>query len=162
MRMRPLPIFEPGDAPTSTWGGTMLGILKSCKHPDQAWKLAEFLYFSREGIQARRRTGNILPPVKSMWKDEIYQRPDPYFGGQRIEALYAELAEQIPARYMTPATPIANAILSYVVHKAENYVDTHGTDGLEAACRGWLHEGTEDLERRIAHGRFDDDAAAQK
>lgn len=157
MRMRPLPIFDPGDARTSTWGGTMLAILKSCKRPDEAWKLAEFLYFSREGIESRRRTSQILPPVKAMWQDEAYQRPDPYFGGQRVEALYAELANEIPDHCITPATTIANAILSYVVQRAQKYVETRGTDGLEAACRVWLHEGARDLARRIAHGRYEED-----
>jgi len=155
MRMRPLPIFDPGDARTSTWGGTMLAILKSCKHPDQAWDLAEFVYLSREGLEARRRTTEILPPVKSLWKDEIYQRPDPYFGGQREEALFVELADEIPERYVTPASTIANAIVAFVMTRAENYVETRGTDGLEDACRGWLHRGAVDLQRRIDHGRFD-------
>jgi ABC-type glycerol-3-phosphate transport system substrate-binding protein len=156
MRMRPLPIFEPKDAPTSTWGGTMLGILKSSKHKDEAWQLAQFLYFSREGIEARRRETDILPPVTSFWDDEYYQRPDPYFGGQKVDALYVELARQIPDRYVTPATPIASAILSVALHRACNYVKSNGTDGLEAACQEWLKEGAQDLQRRIDHGRFDD------
>src|SRR5262249_13979871 len=45
MRMMPLPRFDPTDSPTCTWGGTMMAIPRACKHPDDAWKLLEFLNF---------------------------------------------------------------------------------------------------------------------
>ena len=83
VRMMPLPKFDPTDAPTSTWGGTMIGITKACRHPDAAWKLIVFLYFSDEGLAARRKISDILPPVTSVWNEPRYHEPDPYFGGQK-------------------------------------------------------------------------------
>ena len=46
-----VPVFDPTDKPTSTWGGTMIGITKACRTPDLAWKLIEYLYFSDDGIR---------------------------------------------------------------------------------------------------------------
>ena len=155
MRMRALPTFAAGDSPTSTWGGTMLGILKSCPQKDRAWELAQFLYFSRDGMKARQRETDILPPVRSIWSDEIYQRPDPYFGGQKVDALYVELADQIPEHYVTPASPMASAILCVVLINACSYVDAHGSDGLQTACQKWLDQAAAELQRRIDHARFD-------
>ncbi len=54
LRMMPLPVFDPSDAPTSTWGGTMIGISKNSPNPDLAWKAIELIYLSKEGIEARR------------------------------------------------------------------------------------------------------------
>ena len=102
-----MPIFEPGDAPTSTWGGTMIGIPRNCEKPKASWKLIEFLYFSDAGIAARRKYSTILPPVITAWDDPIYQRGDPYFGGQQVDQLFIELAKELPARYVTPATSTA-------------------------------------------------------
>jgi len=100
MRMMPLPKFDPTDAPTTTWGGTMIGITKACRHPDAAWKLIEFLYFSDEGLAARRRISDILPPVKSVWNEPRYHQPDPYFA-LPINALYWHWTHYHPF----PATP---------------------------------------------------------
>ena len=47
----------------------MIGITKACRNPDAAWKLIEFLYFSDEGLAARRKISDILPPVTSVWNE---------------------------------------------------------------------------------------------
>jgi arabinosaccharide transport system substrate-binding protein len=157
MRMMPMPIFEPGDARTATWGGTMMGIPRNCKDPQSAWKLIEFLYLSKEGLAARRQYSSILPPVITLWDDPVYQRGDPYFGGQQTDLLYIEMAKELPARYITPATAIANGYLSKVIVDAANFVRDHPGehDALVARCRTWLTGIAGDLRRRIEHGKFE-------
>jgi ABC-type glycerol-3-phosphate transport system substrate-binding protein len=155
LRMMPLPRFDPTDIPTSTSGGTMIGITRNCPHPDQAWKLIEFLYLSRTGLEARQRVTNILPPVMDWWDQPIYHRADPYFGGQKIDELYIELARQIPKRYVTPETVIAQSELGVALSRAVAYVEEHGTDGLEAVCQRWLDLAASDLKARVKHNRFE-------
>jgi arabinosaccharide transport system substrate-binding protein len=156
MRMMPMPIFEPGDARTATWGGTMIGIPRNARDPEGAWKLIEFLYFSNEGIAARRQYSSILPPVITAWDDPIYRRPDPYFGGQQIDLLYIELAKELPERYVTPATAIAAAALTKVLLDAADFVDNGrgNHEQLVAQCRVWLEQAADDVRRRIEHGTF--------
>jgi len=154
MRMMHLPVFEPGDAPTTTLGGTMMGIPRTCHDPEAAWKLLEVLYLSMDSNVGRSRDMMILPPVRSMWEDPVYHQPDPYFGGQRINEMFIELAPKVPARQVTPATHLAHAIFSVLLHDARRYIETRGTDGLEEACRRWLARAEEDLKRRMAHGEF--------
>jgi arabinosaccharide transport system substrate-binding protein len=156
MRMMPLPIFEEGDAPTSTHGGTMMGITRACANPDAAWKLLEFLYFSEEGMAARRRHSDILPPIKSMWDDPYYHQPDPFFGGQKGNELFTDLADDIPARYVTPATPIATMAMNDALVRAVDHVERHGAEGLEDACRTWLAASARRLEARMKQWRFDE------
>ena len=53
--MMPLPRFDPEDAPTSTLGGTMVGICRSCPNPQRAWALLEFLFLGPESPPRRHR-----------------------------------------------------------------------------------------------------------
>ena len=157
MRMMPLPVFEPGNPPTTTWGGTCIGITRACKRPRDAWKLIEYLYFAEEPLEERRRETGILPPVMSIWDRPQYDEPDPfYYGQQKSQALFVELGRQVPRRYQTPVSPMAAQALAFVLNKAVAYVDEHNsTEGLRAQCQQWLDDAAKDLHRRIAHWRFD-------
>lgn len=155
MRVIPLPIFEPGDSRTATWGGTMIAITRACPKPDDAWKLIEHLYLSDEGFEARLRDTNILPPVIDQWDDPRFNRPDPFFGGQKVDALYAQLARELPERYMKPETRIAASVLTVVLHRAIGHVNQHGAAGLEQACAAWLKQAADELDHRIQWGKFE-------
>jgi arabinosaccharide transport system substrate-binding protein len=156
MRMMPLPVFEPGDKRTGTWGGTMIGITKGCEDPKEAWRMIEKLYFSKEGLESRRKFSDVLPPVISLWDDPVYHQPDPYFGGQRANELLIELARDIPVRYVTPATSLANTALSSVLAKATRHVRERGEDGLEEAIGGWLIGAEHEVRGRMEQMRFDE------
>ena len=157
LRMMPLPIFDEGDARTSTWGGTMAGIPRRCKDPDAAWKLIEFMYFGDRGLATRRAHSDILPPLVEEYAKPAYQQPDPFFGGQKVDALYAELATEIPDRYVSPLTVAAQVAVGLVLGRAVDYVRSRGPAGLEAACQNWLNEADQDLRRRLRHGRWEPD-----
>ena len=154
LRMMPLPKFDETDARTSTWGGTMIGILRACPNRDAAWKLIECLYMSEEGLAARRKETDILPPLMDEWDKPVYHEPDRCFGGQKVSELYVELAREIPQRQVTPVTTLAGATLSVILHRATARVRAGGSAGLELACQGWLNEADQDLRRRIEHMRL--------
>jgi arabinooligosaccharide transport system substrate-binding protein len=155
LRMMPLPVFDPSDAPTSTWGGTMIGIPRRCKNPRAAWQLLEYLCLSRQGLQARRTYSDIIPPLKELWSDPVYQSSDPFFGGQAIDQLYISLAGRIPPRCMTPFSITAQSALTMVLNKAVAYAAEHGQDGLPDACAGWLAEAQKELAQWVRYGDFD-------
>jgi ABC-type glycerol-3-phosphate transport system substrate-binding protein len=156
LRMMPLPKFDPQDAPTSTSGGTMIGIPRACKNPDLAWKLIKLLYLTPQSNTARVANGSgILPAVKSLWKDDVYHQADPYYGGQKAFELYIDLAEKIPSRIVTPYTTQGAIALALVLHRAENYLNSNGTNGLENACTEWLRDAQSQLQRRIDFGKFE-------
>ena len=156
LALMPLPRFDPTDAPTATWGGTMFGIPRNCRDPRASWALMKFLLFSREGLAARRRTTDILPPLRPAWSDPAYHRPDPFFGGQKSQELLIALAEKIPPRVQTPFTGVASAELTSVLLAAEAAV-AGGAD--EAALMTLIHsrlaDAQADVERRIAFGTFE-------
>ena len=155
LRMMPLPVFDPGDARTSTWGGTMAGIPRHAKDPDASWKLIEFMYLSDEALRRRRTAGGILPPLPEEFDRPEYRRPDPYFGGQAVDAIYAELAGEIPQRFVSPLTVGAQIAVGVVLGRAvERAQDGEGAETLEAACAAWLAEADRGLRARLAHSRL--------
>jgi hypothetical protein len=135
----------------------MAGIPRHCKDPDAAWRLIEFMYFSDAGLAARRARGNILPPLPEEYAKPAYHQPDPYFGGQKVDELYARLALEIPERYVSPLTVAAQVAVALVVGRAVDYVRERGPAGLEKACQAWAEEADQELRRRLRHGRWEPD-----
>lgn len=155
LAMMPLPQFEPGDAPTSTWGGTMIGIPRRSRSPRESWELMQFLYLSPEAAQANRQHARVLPAVSERWDDPFHQRPDPLFGGQPTGALYAKLAARIPDRCVSPHSVAASGELSLVLRRAVGHVKEHGGHGLRERLDGWLAESQARLQRRVEFAKFE-------
>jgi len=153
LRMMPLPRFTPDDARTSTWGGTMIGITRQCRDPDAAWRLIETLYLDHDALAARQATTGILPPIPEYWSDPAYQLPDPFYGGQHVDRLFLDLADELPARYVTPYTSAAQLMLSAVLNKAVARVRDRGSAGLEQACHEWLTRADADVRELIEFDR---------
>ncbi len=152
LRMIPLPQFSDGDARTASWGGTMIGIARTCREPDVAWKLIESLYLDPAALNARQRSTGILPPIPEYWASPVYHQGDPFYGGQKINELYISLADELPAATMTPYSTMAQTYFSIALNRAVARVKASGGDGLEADCRTGLLEAQERVERMI---RFD-------
>jgi len=156
LAMMPLPRFDPTDAPTATWGGTMIGIPKQARDPDKSWKLLEHLYLSPDGMRARVQHSGLLPPVIEAWKDPIWHQPDPYFSDQKVGELYIDLARQLPERYVTPFTALATQALTVVLNRAVTAVQSGDDANLNRHLGGWLAEADAEVRKRIDFGRFDE------
>lgn len=156
LRMMPLPVFDPGDSRTSTWGGTMAGIPRHCKDPDRAWRLLEFMYLSDDARAARRARSSILPPLPEEYGLPEYHLPDAYFGGQKVQELYTQLAMEIPPRHVSPLTVAGQIAVGVVLGRAVDLVREGGRGpGLEAACAAWMREADAGIRARQVHGRMD-------
>ena len=116
----------------------MIGIPRKCKNPDLSWKLIEALYLDHHAITFRRRMTSILPPIVTYWDDPIYAQPDPFFGGQKTDALFIRLARDMPPRYVTPFTLIATGLLADVLNKTTARINAGEIDGLDRDVRAWL------------------------
>lgn len=139
MALMPFPAVAPGGARTSTWGGTMGGITKHCKRPDLAWELMQFLYTDRSQLAERFSDTNILPPLKDAWNQPAFNRPNRFWSGQPLGALYAKLAPQVPAQYTAPEIDTAKAKLSEALVACVGYYNQHGDDaGFDPFVRATL------------------------
>jgi ABC-type glycerol-3-phosphate transport system substrate-binding protein len=155
--MMPLPIYDPGDSRTASWGGTMIGIPRDCKRPEEAWKLIEAMYFDHDSVAYRRQTDAIIPPIRKYWTDEVYRQPDPYFmNSQNSNELFIQLADELPVRYVTPFTIVAQQLLSDVLNRTVKRIDTGKTENLDQDIQHWLDDSAADLERRMKFATFED------
>lgn len=155
LRMTRLPKFDLADAPTTTWGGTMIAIPRKVADPQKAWRLVEALYLSEPGMTAQARDLGILPAVADFWSSPAVRRPDPLFGGQVVNDLYVELAPRIPVQHLTPDTAYATSALGYALSQTVGAVRGGATgDELAGKVRGWLSARQADVERQLAHGRI--------
>jgi arabinosaccharide transport system substrate-binding protein len=114
IRCMPLPAWKPGGRRTSTIGGTMMAIPKACPDVDRAWELAKFLYFDRESLIRRFRNQTIVPPLRTIFEDPVFDEPAPFFQGQRVGRLLTQVAEEVPPVQGSPYIPEAYALLNAI------------------------------------------------
>jgi arabinosaccharide transport system substrate-binding protein len=119
IRCMPLPAWEPGGCRTSTGGGTAMFIPKGCPDVDAAWELAKLLYFDHDSLVRRFRSQSIVPPLRTVYDDPVFDEEIPFFQGQPIGRLLTELAEEVPpvngSPYLSEAYTLLNAIFADVI-----------------------------------------------
>ena len=146
MALMPLPAFDPGGRRTSVWGGAGICISKATKRPQEAWELVKFLYFDEAELEPRFRGTNILPPLKQAWELPAFQAKNPYYSGQRVGKLYAELAPQTPPVYSGPVHNVAQSKLDQAFFRVATYYKERGDDGLLEKVRSELALAQKELE----------------
>lgn len=157
LRVMPLPAWEEGGIRTSTWGATGLAITKQAKERgkfDLAWELAMHLYYDAEQLGPRFADTNILPPLKAAWDQPEFEAPHPFFGGQRIGRLYANLAPDVPGDNSSPYLQQATAKLLEAVTRSAAYYEAHGEEGLRDVIRQNLKDAADQVRTRINRNVF--------
>lgn len=115
IKLMPLPAWTRGGRRTSVWGGTMLGISRTAPDVEAAWRFAKHLYLAPELARQLYTVGDIVTPVKSLWNDPIFDKPDPFYGNQPKGRLYINLAPDVPVRSSSPYGVIATSRLQGAV-----------------------------------------------
>ena len=158
-RMTRLPKFSPGDAPTTTWGGTMIAVPRRCRDPEKSWRIIEALYLSDAAMAAQTQALGILPAARTFGHatSAAINERDRYYANRPPLGILADLADEIPAQILTPDTAYATAALGYTLSQAVSAVrDTGSADdpALRLKVVDWLTERQHDIERQIAHSRL--------
>ncbi len=149
LAMMPLPPFEPGDARTAPWGGSMLAIPRGVADPDAAFALAERLAASDDALAARRRDAYVVPALRNPMMYVRGAGTSPLYGEQPIRRLYAELAAEAGPERVTPLSLAAAAHLAAIVSRsAEARQSGLRGEALEAQINHWLADAQADLLRR--------------
>lgn len=157
MKLMPLPAWEPGGRRTSVWGGTMLGIARTCPDVETAWAFARALYLSDEHAVELYRKGDIITPVMAHWDHPAFAEPDPYFSGQRKGLAYIELAPDVPVRSSSPFNNIASLAVRDAATRLGEWAGRTGTtdDALvEEKALELLAEAQRVVQRHIDRSLF--------
>lgn len=154
MALMPLPAVVPGGRRTSTWGGTMLGITKACPDPELAWQVAEHMYFDKAELAVRFRATNILPPLKDAWEHPAFDEKRPYWSGQPLGRLYADLADDVPPQYASPLVETVKSKMAGVISACAVYYRENGEAGFEDFARKRLASAGDEVRRYMRRNPF--------
>jgi arabinosaccharide transport system substrate-binding protein len=149
MALMPMPAWEPGGRRTTVWGGTGLVIAKQTKHPDEAWQLAQELYLDPKKAGERFLGTNIVPILKEAWTLPELDAPSPYYSGQPVGRLYADLAPSTPPRYVSALTSVAQRKLDEAYGRSLEYYKRFGTEGLDRTIHEELAKAAEYVRVRV-------------
>ena len=151
LRVVPLPAPVPGGLRTSQMGGTMLGIARSAKDPELAWRFARAIYYGSPEQHGRLfRTTNILTPDRRAWSDPAYHEPRPYWSGQALGEQFIAVANEVPPFYSSGFLPSAQAKLNEAIVSCYSRYRSHGADGFEAYVRQRLTSAADHVRRQMA------------
>ncbi len=151
----PLPAWEKGGRRTSTWGGTGVVISRRTRHPELAWELAKYLYFDKSQLGKRFLETNIIPPNKDAWDLPEFDRPNQAYSGQKLGRMYAELAPDVPAVYVSALQRVGESKLDQAYAGAVEHYRAFGKKGLKQVIRQQLKAAANYVRRAQArHARL--------
>jgi len=104
MIVRPMPVWEPGGARSSSRGGTGTAITKQCDEDlvELAKKFIGFAKLTKEGSMDVWNT-NLDPARKDVYKDpDFISQRDPYYSNQQVAKLIGELIDEGGPLYIAP------------------------------------------------------------
>ena len=83
------PAITRGGLHVANLGGSVLVIPAQCKNKAAAWAFVEYALCTREGQEAQYRSMSLFPAFLPAIQSPDLDEPDPFFGGQRIQHLFA-------------------------------------------------------------------------
>jgi arabinosaccharide transport system substrate-binding protein len=96
------PVWEGGGAETLAWGGTGWAVSQG-EDADLAKEFIAFMYLGQESQVQRFEKINMFPWMLSAYDDpRITSLEDPFYGGQKLGEIYAQLADGVPVWYQSP------------------------------------------------------------
>jgi ABC-type glycerol-3-phosphate transport system substrate-binding protein len=112
-RIQPMPALTKGSNSSSNNGGSDLVITKATKYPDDAWAFLVSCQMSVKGqmLQYEDLKTGLFPTWIPCYKQSYFDDPRPFWGGEKVRGLLAQIAQTIPPYYQPPNWVRANTIL---------------------------------------------------
>lgn len=106
-RVAPMPVWKDGSGyRTSVWGGTGFAITQSSKIKDIVWDVLDDAYMSLDGQLDRYKTIGFYPTMyEALDSPAVTEEEHSFFGGQKIGAVFADVALETPPLWQSPARP---------------------------------------------------------
>jgi len=157
VKVMPLPAWERGGRRVSVARGCMIGISKTSENIDLAWEVALYLYTSADVAETLFNQVCIISPVKTLWEQPFYHKPDPFFSGQAIGSLYIDYAPQVPRYPSSAYTANAEQSISTAAMALRAYAERNGiydAEALKPEALRLLQEKQDALKRLITRNVF--------
>lgn len=89
----------PGGAGNS--GGSFLGITRYCSAPEQALRVIEYLQSPQAQLTSYRSI-DLFPSAPADYASKAMNQPEPFFGGENTNRVFAAAAKQVKPAYFSP------------------------------------------------------------
>ncbi|MBS4204934.1 ABC transporter substrate-binding protein [Lederbergia citrea] len=92
-------------------GGSFIGILKSSKYPEEAYKVIEWMMNPENQLQSYV-TMDLFPSTPSIFEDPKMSSPEEFFGNEETTKVFSESAKNVKPRYFGVDFSRVNSIYS--------------------------------------------------
>ena len=106
-RVAPMPQWDPGHEAAANWGGSSTAVLRGSDHPAEAMEFAVWLNTDRQSINDLIEGGYGWPAAANAFKGSALDKPDPFFGGQRYNDVFADADRHIDTRWRWIPTTVS-------------------------------------------------------
>lgn len=106
-RVAPMPQWDPQHEAAANWGGSSTAVLKGSDHPTEAMEFAVWLNTNRQSINDLIEGGYGWPAAANVFKGSALDKPDPFFGGQRYNDVFADADRHIDTRWRWIPTTVS-------------------------------------------------------
>ncbi|TYB41891.1 ABC transporter substrate-binding protein [Actinomadura chibensis] len=120
----PLPAFDPGGVRTSNDGGSTLAVSGRSANASAAWAFVEFVLADAANQVSMLTNEGLFPAYLPALQDPFITAPQPYYGGEPVFKVFADLADAVPPVEDTKDGPKARDI----VNRAISGILLHGKD----------------------------------
>jgi multiple sugar transport system substrate-binding protein len=124
-RVAMLPQWRAGRAASANWGGSSTAILQGSRHPTEALRFAHWLNTDPRSIDLLVPAGYGWPAARNAFQGSALDEPDPFFGGQRYNTVFAESDKNVDNSWKWP--PTTDALFSHLTDALEAAAAGHGT-----------------------------------
>jgi arabinosaccharide transport system substrate-binding protein len=99
----PLPAYQSNGNRATVWGGTGIGITTQSTNRDLSWQFLSYGYCNQKNQVQRYLEVDYFPTYKPAWQDpKVLAVANPFYNGETIGTLYAQLAPGLPEFYTNP------------------------------------------------------------
>jgi multiple sugar transport system substrate-binding protein len=94
-RVAPMPQWQKGGTASANWGGSSTAVLKGAKYAKDAMDFALWLNSNAKSIDLLIAGGYGWPAAQGAFKGTALDQPYPFFGGQKINDVFADADKNI-------------------------------------------------------------------
>lgn len=120
-----LPQWRAGQSASANWGGSSTAILQGSRHPEEALRFAHWLNTDPDSIDLLVPAGYGWPAARDVFEGSALDKPDPFFGGQRYNTVFAASDKHVDTSWKWP--PTTDALYSHLTDALEKAASGHGT-----------------------------------
>lgn len=119
----PIPADESGNRAWN-YGGDYIGILNTSNNKEAAWAFVQWLVTDDESLKQQYQNDDLYPAYLPAGSADWINFEDPYYGGQNVNTVFAEVQRTMKPWGLNPNDRLANDTIQVAVNNVVKGVET--------------------------------------